>query len=415
MSENFSMVAPHSKRPVNEDKIFAASRQAKEAIEKYGFENVINSTVGALLDDNGKLLVLPTVIKVLKNLPPEEIAAYAPIAGLPEYLETVKTAAFRECMPEGYIEAIATPGGSGAIRHTIWNYSEMGDYILTSDWYWGPYKTIAEEHGRKITTYTFFDENKNFNIKSFREKLNQLLKIQDRVVILLNSPAHNPTGFSLEISEWEEVINILKNFAKNKDKKIILFSDIAYIDFAGEKNKSRQFMKLFGNLPENILTIVSFSMSKGYTLYGMRSGAMICITSNKSIAEEFKNVGQFSNRGVWSNGTRSAMKILAEIFKNSELLSKVETERNVLKKMLNERAQSFVNEAKKIGLDICPYKSGFFITIPCNNPELVSEKLKKDNIFVVPLQKGIRFAVCSVSKEKCLKAPLKLLNAIKNI
>jgi len=173
-------------------------------------------------------------------------------------------------------------------------------------------------------------------------------------------------------------------------------------------------MKLFGNLPENILVIVSFSMSKGYTLYGMRSGAMICVTSNKNIAEEFKHEGQFSNRGVWSNGTRSAMKVLAEIFKNPDLLAKVEEERRIFNKMLFERAQAFVNEAKRVGLEICPYKSGFFITIPCDNPSGVAEKLKKDNIFVVPLQSGIRFAVCSVSKEKCIKAPLKLLKAIES-
>lgn len=413
MSQSFSMVAPHSKRPVNEDKIFSASRQANEAALKYGFENVINSTVGALLDDDGNLLVLPTVIDVLKNLPPVEIAAYAPIAGLPEFLESVKTATFREYIPEGYIEAVATPGGSGAIRHTIWNYSKMDDYILTSDWYWGPYKTIAEEHGRKIATYRLFDENNNFDIKSFKEKLGELLKVQERVVILLNSPAHNPTGFSLELSEWEQVIDVLKYYADiDSNNKIILFSDIAYIDFAGGSNSSREFMKYFSNLPENILTIASFSMSKGYTLYGMRSGAMLCVTSNKEIAEEFKNTAQFSNRGVWSNGTRSAMKVLAEIFNNKTLLEKVEGEREIYKKLLDDRANTFVDEANKVGLDICPYKSGFFVTVPCNNPIEVAEKLKKDNIFVVPLEKGLRFAVCSVSKEKCKSAPQKIYDVI---
>ncbi|MDK2917750.1 MAG: aromatic-amino-acid transaminase [Candidatus Petromonas sp.] len=413
MYQDFSMVAPHSKRPVSEDKIFAASRQAGEAATKYGFENVINSTVGALLDDNGDLLVMPTIIEILKNLPPAEIAAYAPIAGLPEYLEAAKTAAFRDHRPLGYIEAIATPGGSGAIRHTIWNYSEMGDSILTSDWYWGPYKTIAEEHGRKISTYNFFDEDNNFNIKSFKENLSRLLEAQDRAVILLNSPAHNPTGFTLALSEWEKVISTIKEFAKNKNKKIILFSDIAYIDFAGETNESRKFMKFFGGLPENILVIVAFSMSKGYTLYGMRSGAMMCVSSSKTVAEEFKNVCQFSNRGVWSNGTRSAMKILSEIFNNEDLLNRVESERQELKDLLDRRAKAFLEEANKVGLEICPYKSGFFITVPCDNPVKVSEKLKKENIFLVPLQKGLRFAVCSVSEEKCRKTPAKLLEAMK--
>ncbi len=412
LNTNFSMVAAHSKRPVNEDKIFGANREANKAAEKYGFENVINSTIGAFLDDNGKLLVLPSVMNTLRNLSDEEIAAYAPIAGLPEYLEAIKTATFRNCTPEGYIKAIATPGGSGAIRHAIWNYSEMGDYILTSDWYWGPYKTIANEHGRKITTYKLFDENDNFNIDSFREELQKLLKIQDRVVILLNSPAHNPTGFTLELNEWEMVIDTLKELSKDKNKKIILFSDVAYLDFAGETNESRRFMKLFGNLPENILTIIAFSMSKGYTLYGLRSGAMICVTSSKSVAEEFVNVGQFSNRGVWSNGTRCAMKVLAEIFNNKDLLAKVDSERLELRKMLEDRGKAFLESATRVGLKICPYKAGFFISVPCDNPDDIAKKLKEDNVFVVPLSKGIRFTPCSVSKEKCAKAPELILKAL---
>jgi len=412
MSTNFSMVASHSQRPVSEDKIFAASKAAQEAALKHGFENVINSTVGALLDDNGKLLVMPTVINILKDLPPEEIAAYAPIAGLPDFLEAAKKATFLDYRPDGYIESIATPGGSGAIRHSIWNYSEMGDYVLTSDWYWGPYKTVAEEHGRKIATYKLFNENNEFNLKDFEEKIHELLQLQDRLVILLNSPAHNPTGYSLSYQEWEEVIYILKKFSRNKDKKIILFSDIAYIDFAGKSNE-REFMKLFSNLPENILVIVAFSMSKGYTLYGMRCGAMIGISSSKAITDEFMNVNQFSNRGVWSNGTRSAMRILTEIFKDHNLQMKIEGERFHFKRILEERANAFITQSKKIGLEICPYKAGFFSTVPCNNPVEIAEKLKKENIFVVPLGKGIRFALCSVSKDKCEKAPIKLLKAIR--
>ncbi|MFZ5966707.1 MAG: aminotransferase class I/II-fold pyridoxal phosphate-dependent enzyme [Bacillota bacterium] len=415
MSSSFSMVAPHSRRTVGEDKIFAISRAAQEAAKKVGSQNVVNASVGALLNDDGSLSVLSAVMDILKNLPPEEFAAYAPIAGVPSFLEAAKKAAFRDCMPEGYIEAVATPGGSGAIRHTIWNYASPGDSILTSDWYWGPYHTIAEEHGRKVETYTFFDERDTFNLAFFKEKVHRLLEKQTNLVILLNSPAHNPTGYSLSMDEWENVMEFLKAAAENKEKKIILFSDIAYIDFAGETNECREFMKYFGNLPENILTLVAFSMSKGYTLYGMRCGAMICVTSSKDVAEEFKSAQQFSNRGVWSNGTRPAMAVLSQIFEKPQLLEKVETERKVLQDMLTQRAEVFMAAAKQTNLKVCPYKAGFFITIPCSNPEAVAEELQKDYIFAVPLSKGIRFAVCSVSKEKCAIVPEKFVKAIKKV
>jgi len=342
MTQKFSMAASHARGKAGDDLIFATNKEAGLAVQKYGEDEVVNATIGALFTDNKKLAIFPTVDKILRSLPAEEISSYAPIAGLPEFLDAAVNLALGAGKPEAYIKAVATPGGSGCIRHTIWNYSETGDKILTSDWYWGPYKTIANEHLRDIATYQFFDENDCFNLPAFEEKVGELLKEQDSIVILLNSPAHNPTGFSLSGEEWEGVTGVLKKAAADKDKRIILFTDIAYIDFAGPPSESRKFMKCFENLPENLLVIVAFSMSKAYAIYGLRSGAMIGISSSKEIAQEFFDINQFSNRGVWSNGTRSAMSLLAEIYNNKDILAKVEAERQQLRDMLENRASAKV-------------------------------------------------------------------------
>ena len=44
------------------DKIFGISQLAKTAIARDGKENVVNATIGALLDDNGELIVLSSVV-----------------------------------------------------------------------------------------------------------------------------------------------------------------------------------------------------------------------------------------------------------------------------------------------------------------------------------------------------------------
>ena len=44
------------------DKLFGVSALAKARIAEIGKENVINSTLGVLLDDNGKLVVLSSVM-----------------------------------------------------------------------------------------------------------------------------------------------------------------------------------------------------------------------------------------------------------------------------------------------------------------------------------------------------------------
>ncbi len=412
MSAQFFMVAPHKRQVKGDDKIFAINQAAQEAAKKIGSKNVVNATIGALLDDNGNLSVLPTIIDLLRNLPAEEYAAYAPIIGTPKFLEAVKKATFRDCVPEGYIEAIATPGGTGAIRNTIRNYSAIGDSILTSDWHWGPYNTVANENDRIIETYPLFNGKNQFNLDAFEQEVYKLLKKQEQLVIILNAPAHNPTGYSPSMEEWTAILDILKKAIKDLDKKIILFVDAAYIDYAGEINESRAFMKQFSNLPKNLLVIIGFSMSKGYTLYGMRSGAMIAISPYKEIIQEFKMVNQFSNRGTWSNGTRPAMTVLAQIFENPDLLAKIDKEKAVFQKLLSDRADTFIQEAKKVNLEICPYKSGFFITIPCENPQKVANELQKDAIFAVPLKRGVRFALSAVAKDKCAEAPGKFIKAI---
>lgn len=404
------MVAEHAIRTIEEDTIFGANTQAQKKIDVLGFNNVINSTVGVLLNDEGKLITFDSVFKVLRSLSDESFADYSPLRGLPSYLDASIKATFGQYIPQGHIRAVATPGGSGAIRHAIWNYTNPGDKILTSDWYWDPYNTLCEEHGRQITTYKLFDENNEFDLFSFEKELDELLNIQKRVLVIINSPAHNPTGFSLNYRDWNNMIDMVREKSKNEEYRITLFVDAAYIDFCDDD--AREFFLLLGRLPRNILSIVAFSMSKGYTLYGMRSGSIIGISSDEEVANEFANVCSFSNRGVWSNGTRSAMEVLANIYSNEELLDSVKKERGIYKKLLRERAEVFLKSAQDNDLDICPYKDGFFISIPHDQPINLAEELHRDNTYLVPLKKGLRFAVCSVSKEKCSIAPKLIKKAI---
>ena len=44
-----------------EDKIFGISNRAKAAIAEKGYDKVVNGTIGALLDDDGNLVVLESV------------------------------------------------------------------------------------------------------------------------------------------------------------------------------------------------------------------------------------------------------------------------------------------------------------------------------------------------------------------
>ncbi|MBP8629152.1 MAG: aminotransferase class I/II-fold pyridoxal phosphate-dependent enzyme [Negativicutes bacterium] len=409
-----SIAASHSKGKFATDKIFGASGAAVKATAEFGKDKVVNATIGAIMDDNEELACIPTVEKVLREMPINDLINYAPIAGLPSYLDATINLTFQDNKPDAYINAVATAGGSGVIHHTIWNYSEIGDTILTSDWYWGPYTVLCKEALRKLDTYQLFDEQQNFNIKAFELKVNDLLKKQDSLVIIINTPAHNPTGFSLTDDDWTKVLDVCKTEAKDSTKKITILVDIAYIDYAGEKNETRRFLKQFSNLPANILGILAFSMSKGYTMYGQRTGAMIGISSSKEISKEFADINQYTSRATWSNINRGAMQLLATIYNDKQLLSQFEKERDGFYELIKERANIFMAEAKECGLNMLPYRAGFFISIPSSDSDAVCNKLHDDLIYAVPLAAGVRIAVCAVPSRKIKGMAEKTLKAMKN-
>ncbi len=404
MTEGYILARENGRNIPKEDRIFGISNRAKAAIAEKGADSVMNGTIGALLDDDGKLVVLESVDEVFHQLQPGDYAEYAPIGGLSPFREAVQKAAFGEHAPEGFIEAVSTPGGTGSLRNVISNYSSPGDRVLTSDWHWAPYNTIAGEIGRSIATFRLFDEDRKFDGASFGEMADQLLQDQDSLVVILNTPAHNPTGYSLTLEDWDQVIAVLTRAAES-GKAIALLVDAAYIDFAGDEDEYRQFLPKLSALPENVITIVAYSLSKTFTLYGARCGAMICVARSQAVADEFKRVCEYSSRGSWSNTARLAQVILSRIYDDPQLLQKVNEERKKYRDMLIARGRAFSEEAAKAGLEIVPFDAGFFVSVPCEDPDALSKKLEEKDVYLVPLKMGIRVSVASLSEDKCRRLP----------
>jgi len=382
------------------DKIFELNARAKEMIKKHGRDRVINGTIGALLDDEGELAVITSVIDEMNKLRDKDFAEYAPIGGISEFKDAIVKAVHGNNPVELFTEVVATPGGTGGIRNTVANYTKIGDKVLTSDWHWAPYKTICEEQGRSLVTYRLFNDEGSFNFADFEEQFSKLCKEQENVVIMLNTPAHNPTGYEISLTEWQRLIEIL-NDEKYKENRIILFIDVAYIDFAGEPDKVRNFIPMLKQFDDNVLSLIGYSASKTFTLYGLRTGAVMCMAQEKAVAEEFRRVFEFSSRNTWSNCVRSGQQLIANIYNSHEALKKVEEERADFRNMLLARGRAFEEAAKISNLKTVPFVSGFFICVECDDSVKVSELLTEYGIFAVPLAKGIRISIASINEKQC--------------
>lgn len=408
-----SMAAYNGRNIPEEDKVFSASKRAKAMAKEKGKEAVINATIGSLLDDEGNLVVMKSIDKVMKTLSASEYAEYAPIAGIEGFKKAILKATFGTCDIKSFTRVVATPGGTGAIRNTVANYSCPGDKVLTHNWHWAPYKNIVEEMGRGLECFDLFNECGEFNVEDFAYKARKLTRNQEHLVIIINTPANNPTGYSLSIQDWNEIKNVLDEV--DKSKKIALLIDVAYIDFAGEETETRQFFSVADNLGANILPIVAYSASKTFSLYGFRCAAMICMAHNPEVADEFERVCTFSSRASWSNSPRAPQTIIQKIFEDEKLLDETKSERAKYREMLQKRGDAFSEESEKVGLEILPFKAGFFITIPCSDPEELCVKLEQKGVFLIPISGGIRVSIASINECTCRRLPAIINEALAGV
>src|SRR6185503_11498213 len=132
-------------------------------------ESVVNATLGALMEDDGRLAILPSVAEALGRVDLRQSAAYAPIAGEPRFLAAVVRDLFGAGPLAAHAVAAATPGGTGALHHAIVNFLEPGQALLSTNYFWGPYQTLASHTRRAIETFEMFEPNGRFNLTAFEE------------------------------------------------------------------------------------------------------------------------------------------------------------------------------------------------------------------------------------------------------
>ena len=143
----------------------------------------------------------------------------------------ILTLYFKNHIPKGYIKVVASPGETGSIKLTIFNYTNKNEKILVLNWHWVSYKIISEKINRELINYDLFNEKGYFKFNPFKDQFLNISYNQERVFTIFNTPVHNTTGYTIDDEEWDKNIRPLKKVSSKDKKKIILFIDIVYIDF----------------------------------------------------------------------------------------------------------------------------------------------------------------------------------------
>lgn len=192
----------------------------------------------------------------------EPVLAYAPSAGIPEYVESVR----------GYYRALgieletgdilATNGGSEALQIVLQCILNEGDEVLIPEPFYPNYNTFVSLAGGNIRPIPTSPEDGYFygDRRKFEERITPRTK-----AILITNPG-NPTGSILSPESTRMIADVAK------DHNLYIIADEVYREFVYGDEKIVSLAE-FSDVKENVVIIDS--ISKRFSACGARIGALI--------------------------------------------------------------------------------------------------------------------------------------------
>ena len=379
-----------------EDIIFALNGEAQKRAA--AGEAVINATVGALLDDRGRLVALETVMKLWRELSDAEVAPYAPITGDPAFLAALTERHWPGITAQGGApgSGCATPGGSGALALSVKNFLAPGMAVAAMAPYWGPYDTLSSEGGVSLAPLPYPTPDKGLDRDAWAKALTGLMASQGRLLLWLNDPCHNPTGGSLSKADRAALFGLLREVTPFGPVTLLL--DLAYLDYTCEPAAVREALDDYRAFAEEgtVLVGAALSVSKSLTLYGGRGGALVFPWTKDASLQAALAV---SCRGLYSNCARAPQSLVVKLNRDGKAIEALAAEHKHWSEVLAARALALDTALKAEGLEGAPWQGGFFVTLPVADPEGTCDRLKAKGVFVVPSPWGLRVGVCGLKAE----------------
>jgi aromatic-amino-acid transaminase len=231
----------------------------------------IDLGVGVYKNAEGVTPVMRAVKEAERRLVEEQTTkAYVALAGDPAYSDAMIGLVLGETVARDRIAAVATPGGTGAVRQAfelIKNTSPDAT-VWVSNPTWPNHVSILNYLGMNHTAYRYFDgETRGVDFDGMMEDLSEA-KAGD--VVLLHGCCHNPTGANLNLTQWQAVVDLLN------EKGLVPMIDIAYQGFGDGLEEDAAATRLVASSVPELL--IAGSCSKNFGVYRERTGILMAIS-----------------------------------------------------------------------------------------------------------------------------------------
>ena len=308
--------------------------------------NKVNLGVGVYFDDNGKLPLLQCVQAAEKTMMATPTArGYLPIDGIVAYDNAVKALVFgaeSDVVKSGRVSTVQAIGGTGGLKIGADFLKKVSPKakVLISDPSWENHRAIFVNAGFEVENYAYYDAVKRG--VNFEGMLASLNSAAAGTIVVLHACCHNPTGYDITASQWDQVIAVVK--AKN----LTAFLDMAYQGFGHGIAKDGAVIGKFVAAGLNIF--VSTSFSKSFSLYGERVGALSVVASDKEEASRVLSQLKIAIRTNYSNPPIHGGAVVAAVLNNPELRAQWEQELAEMRVRIKAMRQKLVDSLKAAGV-----------------------------------------------------------------
>jgi aspartate/tyrosine/aromatic aminotransferase len=238
----------------------------------------------------------------------EKSKDYLPIDGLPDFLSCTKALVFGSDFP--FLYGAQTAGATAALSVGGRFLKQIGlSSLYLSAPTWANHKRVFQDAGLDIHTYSYFDwKTKGL---AFDPMIEEIKKMPERSIILLQVCCHNPTGIDPTLEQWEILFDLFQK------RGLFPFFDLSYQGFGKSVEEDAAPLALF--LKRGLPCAVAVSNAKNFGIYGERCGALFIACSS---AQEQRAVGsqiKMIIRSLYSNPPCHGARIVSTILQREEL------------------------------------------------------------------------------------------------
>lgn len=362
-------------KPQPADKILALMQTFREDPR----ETKIDLGVGVYKDASGNTPVMRAVKAAEKRLvETQSTKAYTGLAGDPAFATAMRGLILGDAGEPARIAAVATPGGTGAIRQglELMRYASPDATIWLSAPTWPNHPSIVKYLGIPMREYRYFDDATRG--VDFAGMMADLADVKRGDLVLLHGCCHNPTGANLTQAQWGEVADHLEKTGA------IPFVDIAYQGFGdGLAEDAYGPRLLVSRLPE---VIVAASCSKNFGVYRERTGLLMALAPNEKAKGETQATLNFLNRQNYSfppdHGARVVQTILDDAALRADWEEELEDVRTSMLALREQLAAELRQRTNSDRFDFIAKHRGMFSRLGLS-PEQVTELRETHAIYMI--------------------------------